>query len=352
MMPGLARTAAAVTALLALSGCLGIGAQRIGIDRSDYSNHLRETNKEQLLLNIVAMRYGDAPLFLEVSSVISQYTRESSASAGIGVVENPGDSSGSIGGSVLLRETPTITYTPLSGDRFSRGMLSPIPPASLLAMMEAGWSADYLFPLAVRSINGVRNGGGDPLFAEERDTDFAQVVAAMGRLQRGHGLVVHVEKRDGNFLASARIPTNLSERDKADLALLTRVLRLPGDGRGQFSIVFAADQAKPDELAIGSRSMFEIFSEMAQGVQIPESDRDGRTVERKPGTSGGLLLQVHSGKARPPDAHVAVRYRDHWFWIDGRDVTSKRMFLLAQILLSLNDTTAGANAPLVTVSTG
>ena len=50
--------------LIGLSGCTNIGVQRIGIDRSDYTARLRESNKEQLLLNIVAIRYGDAPLFL------------------------------------------------------------------------------------------------------------------------------------------------------------------------------------------------------------------------------------------------------------------------------------------------
>ena len=66
-----------------------IRPQRLGIDRADCADHLRETNKEQLLLNIVALRYGDAPLFLEVSSVISHYTREGSASASARIDPSP-----------------------------------------------------------------------------------------------------------------------------------------------------------------------------------------------------------------------------------------------------------------------
>ena len=123
--------------LIGLSGCTNIGVQRIGIDRSDYTARLRESNKEQLLLNIVAIRYGDAPLFLEVSSVISQYTREGSARGRRPHIDpSPDDQRGEIGGSILLRETPTVTYTPLTGDRFARGMLAPIPPTSLLALIE------------------------------------------------------------------------------------------------------------------------------------------------------------------------------------------------------------------------
>ncbi len=56
--------------------------------------------------------------------------------------------------------------------------------------------------------------------------------------------------------------------------------------------------------------------------------------------------------ATGPPTHAAVRYRGHWFWIAGDDVASKRMFLVAQILLSLNDTSGSANAPVVTIPTG
>ncbi|WP_139181729.1 hypothetical protein [Edaphosphingomonas haloaromaticamans] len=345
---------AALLVAAALGGCASIGPQRMGIDRSDYATHLRETNKEQLLLNIVAMRYGDAPLFLEVSSVISQYTREGSLHADIALGPPVDEADGGIGGSVLLRETPTITYTPLAGDRFARSLLSPIPPAALLGMIESGWSADILFKLATRSINGISNGGRDPLFAHTADSDFDRVIAVMGRLQRNRALQLHVEHEDGRkFSASARISPTLSDDEKADIDYLVRTLKLPGDRRGEFGIAFGAAQIAPDQLTIGTRSMFEIFAEMAQGVEVPAGDDDGRA--GTPVADAGApsaLVAIHSGSRKPADAHVAVRYRGRWFWIDGKDAASKRMFLLAQILLSLNDTSGGASAPLVTIPTG
>jgi len=343
---------AALSMSLALAGCTNIGAQRLAIDRSDYATHLRETNKEQLLLNIVAMRYGDAPLFLEVSSVISQYTREGALRGDL-TLDPPGDDSiGGVSASMLLRETPTITYTPLAGDHFSRSLLAPIPPASILAMIESGWSSDYLFRLAVRSINGVRNGGHDPLFAQEADPEFVEVVAAIGRLQQSRGLVLHVSHAEqGGFSAMARMPATLSAQQQGDLEYLVRTLGLPGDRRPELRIVFASDQTAPGQLAIGSRSMLEIFSEIAQGVDVPAEDEAGRAVPPAHRVVDPLV-RIHSGRSRPADAHVAVRYRGHWFWIDGQDSVSKRTFLIAQILLSLNDTSGNANAPLVTVPTG
>jgi hypothetical protein len=335
---------------LAVGGCTSIGPQRLGVDRSDYANRLRETNKEQLLLNIVAMRYGDAPLFLEVSSVISQYTREGSVSANAAIDPAPDTQKGSVGANVLLRETPTVTYAPLTGERFSRSMLSPLPPASLLAMIESGWSAETLFGIAVRSINGVDNSTRTPIFAQRADPEFAGVVAALERLQRSQAIAIHVRRDEGQFTATARMSPTLGPEEIADLGYLVQKLHLPGDRKGEFSISFSSVQTRPDELAIRTRSMFEILAEMAQGVDVPGEDH-GKVIATAPDT-GPPLVRIHSGKAPPSDAHAAIRYRGRWFWIDGADAVSKRVFLIAQILLSLNDSSSGASAPLVTIPTG
>ena len=63
------------------------------------------------------------------------------------------------------------------------------------------------------------------------------------------------------------------------------------------------------------------------------------------------LIAIHSGPKRPTDAHVAVRYRDLWFWIDDRDLNSKRMFAFVMLLFSLTETGGDQRAPIVTVPT-
>ena len=35
------------------------------------------------------------------------------------------------------------------------------------------------------------------------------------------------------------------------------------------------------------------------------------------------LIRIHSSKTKPDDSFVAVSYRDHWFWIDDRDLKTK-----------------------------
>ena len=46
---------------------------------------------------------------------------------------------------------------------------------------------------------------------------------------------------------------------------------------------------------------------------------------------------------------VAVKHRGYWFWIDDRDVPSKRGFSFLMVLFTLADTGERQNLPLVTI---
>ena len=69
-------------ALLFFTGCSHIGPKTLPRDRFDYNTAIADSWKEQSLLNIVKLRYADMPLFVEVASVVSGYTLESSVNLG------------------------------------------------------------------------------------------------------------------------------------------------------------------------------------------------------------------------------------------------------------------------------
>ena len=57
----------------------------------------------------------------------------------------------------------------------------------------------------------------------------------------------------------------------------------------------------------------------------------------------------YEGNASPPNAYAALRYRDHWFWIDDRDMQSKTLFNVLLLIFSLTETGGPQASPIVTV---
>ena len=66
-----------LVAAIAIAGCNAIGPGSVQCDRLDHAAAISDSWKEQVLLNIVKLRYFDTPVFLGVASVISSYTLQS-----------------------------------------------------------------------------------------------------------------------------------------------------------------------------------------------------------------------------------------------------------------------------------
>ena len=53
-----------------------------------------------------------------------------------------------LGGSGKFTDRPTITYMPLTGSKFIRSLMTPLPPDSVLYTVQSGWPANaVLFAL-------------------------------------------------------------------------------------------------------------------------------------------------------------------------------------------------------------
>lgn len=67
------RMAAPFALAIAVAGCSSIGPSTVPRDRTDYLSALANSWKEQTLSNVVHIRYGDTPAFIDVSSIVSSY---------------------------------------------------------------------------------------------------------------------------------------------------------------------------------------------------------------------------------------------------------------------------------------
>jgi hypothetical protein len=118
---------------LALFACTNIGPGTIARDRFDYSSAITESWKRQTLLNIVKLRYLDPPIFVDVGQIVSGYTLESALNASGAFSHYPagaaiGGTSAALGGSIRYTDRPTITYVPMTGNKFVRALMTPLPP--------------------------------------------------------------------------------------------------------------------------------------------------------------------------------------------------------------------------------
>ncbi len=103
--------------IIAMAGCSSIGPGTVTRDRFDYTAAVGESWKSQMLLNLVKIRYSDAPVFLDVGQVVAGYSFQRNVSASAGANFYSGGAArgtGSIGafglfGSGTLNDSPTIT---------------------------------------------------------------------------------------------------------------------------------------------------------------------------------------------------------------------------------------------------
>ena len=243
---------------IAATGCRSIGPESIMRDQFNYTEAISDSWKQQMLLNLVKLRYGDAPVFLEVSSIISQFSFETSVNAGASWLDHFRVDNQSIGGSGRYTDRPTITYSPLAGEKFTRELLTPILPASIFSMVQAGWPVDRVFQICVQSINGLNNRAGAMAFARQADPDFYRLLLALRRIQQSGGVGIRVRKEDDQMATIIVFQRDLSDDLRKDVNLVRRLLGLDPEGH-EFRLVYGHFSQSSNELAILSRSMMEVL---------------------------------------------------------------------------------------------
>jgi hypothetical protein len=340
----------------ALAGCASIGPATIKRDRTDYSGAMASSWKEQMLLNIVKFRYFDPPVFLDVSSVVSTQELQTQAEASARLFPHPISTAQEyreLGVTGRYTDRPTVSYTPLTGDRFINSLLRPIPPQTIFAMIEAGHDAGFILQLAVRGINGVYNSSFSPARARPADPRFDEVRRAIRRIQQAGAIGMRTDRIGNKTVAWVFFRRNVGTVDR-DIRRLKLVLHI--DSRRDEYLLTFGSRHKSNEIALLTRSMQEIMTELAAGVDVPEEDlAENRATPSHAGAGTepekSPLIRIQSSGGPPTDAYAVVHYRDRWFWVDDRDLRSKRVFMFLMIMSALSETRAVPQVPIVTIPT-
>lgn len=137
--------------------------QKIPMDRGNYLDAVSTSWREQLLNNLVKLRYGHTLTCLEMTNVITSYELDASLSAGYPIAWHPLRGTAGfrnvvgVGGAAGYSDKPSITYVPTRGDALSETMIEPISASKILKSLQTGWYAGYIFSCCVESINHLRN---------------------------------------------------------------------------------------------------------------------------------------------------------------------------------------------------
>jgi hypothetical protein len=390
------------------SGCLGPKAIRY--TRIRYNEVVRDTNDQQLLMNIVRLRYADSPVFIDLPMITSQF-EVSGRGNYLGGYGNQFPGRTSLGvGEMTLRDTPTLSYHPREGREIAKALLTPIS-ADLFSVVNAGANLEQLLLLTINDINDVPNAPrattltprvpednaefvrGIRILMDLRDREATEVAFGTEEEAEETSDPISREKVDGSHLLNAakdgyvfrargdgRMALLKREKDlflkirgpyvhSPEMAEVARIFNL-APGLGQYRIkselTEEATRRSPsplgnDTIYLNMRSVLQIMTFLSKAVCVPEEHVRSGIVPLTPGPDGRPYdwtrimagnFFVLSQKHRPRDAEVAIQYRGYWFYIPTQDVNSRAVLAILELLFALQESDGRNVGPLLTLPLG
>jgi hypothetical protein len=405
-----------IALLLGSSGC-SIGPRAIHHDRIRYNEAIKTSTEEQLLLNIVRLRYIDTPSSLGVSSLADQY--ELTKNLGLTpffTSAAAGQAFGGYRGAILPQAgiatamRPTLTYTPQDDQDFTRRLFTPLSLEATASLSKTTWPISTVFRLWLENLNWISNAetASGPIPRDPPEfAEFLSGVQALQRLSDRKLATIFTEEQDdpigddlppGKITAAAAVAAAKAgyEYRKVEKTGDWRVVRKKQQPRLriaesanadpdflEFCRAFKLDQSKNSfdmstgkldpyykdapkggltGLDLETRSLLQVLYFLANGVEVPPAHLLTGEAASTRSSAGEVfdwnqvlhgLFQVCScqGK-RPSYAHVAVQYKDYWFYIDERDRDTKATFSLLVELSRLQLSGEKGAGPMLTLPIG
>ena len=350
----------ALISILFLSACANLGPASLKGERNNYNVAVQRTNDEQLLLNLVRLKYRDTPFFLEVSSVASQFTMKTDATINAELPDT-GLNIFTFGGGASYQERPTVTYSPLRGDKFIKHVLSPVPLKTISLLYHSGWSIERILRLSLQKMGSHKNAPGASGPTPEHPPQFegfVQVVKLFRFMQNRGVLEVALDSSQG----TSRLILQIADEAK-DWPEVRKLSGYLGNPPGQMRYILSNHKTanEPGQIPIVTRSLLGIMFYLSQAVESPEAHRKSGKVTITRYESGeefdwskvtGDLLRVRSQFNIPDTASVAIYYRDYWFYVDDSNLSSKSTFSLLTQIFALQAGDIKDVSPMLTLPLG
>jgi hypothetical protein len=358
--------------------------------RGAYNEVVQQTTQEELLLNLVRLRYHEAPEFLEVSSISTQFELSGSLGLGGELGRSAGESvsRGSASAGIGFSERPTITLSPRRDAEFLRNLLQPVDLEDSVLLVDYGWGLGRVLRVTVERL-GRQTDRTDREQPSEPVAEFERSIDLLDELYRRGLMVLRFISRETEFPGPVAIealsPAEVLDAEARGLSFrwneddsrpvmmrrsprlvvqfdpsavedpaYTELVGLVGLPDRSLSVDIDPDgggalEDRPDVLEIATRSVLEAMAYLSAGVDVPADHVDRRWAA---GPAGRSSLRVRTSPERPA-ARLAVSYRDHWFYVDDADLESRRTLGVLSSLIRLRTGAGGGQSiPLLTLQVG
>jgi hypothetical protein len=393
---------------ITLTGC--IGPRSLELTRLRYDQAVHETTEQQWLRNIVRLRYGDLPSFMDVAAITSQFELSSRGSFTGGKQRDSANNSYFGDMALQFRDAPTLSYTPRDPTELTRAMVAPVGITALGLIANNGWSFDDVFRLMVANVNGLENApGAEQLIPESAPPPslFGEMTRLAGQLRRDRVVslaafdlprpvsspIVATRVDGSDLVQAASNKLEYRATEKADELVLTRsepgyrlTLSPAAQGRPEADAFRQLLRLAPrrleysvrrvevpgglellplpdalDSIDVRTRTLLDMLTFLSKGVEVPEKHicqglaaqtvgPDGFVFDWTAVTQG--LFHVCAQKKRPNDSAVAIEYQGYWYYIAASDKRSKSTLAMIQALFNLQLSEPKKGGPLLTLPVG
>jgi hypothetical protein len=401
---------AALLCAALLGGCAG-GPAALQQTRLQYNEVVKATTEQQLLLNIVRLRYTDTPSSLSIANIAAQFelVRQLQLTpffAASGAEPNRSFSAVLPQASVSYADRPTFSLVPIDDAEFTRKLFTPLTLDGVLYLAKTTWPIGTVFRLYLENLNWVPNAefaSGPTPEIGPKYSDFLVGVLALQNLQQQGRVVFSTEERfeaAGGPIPAAQVNAagvieaakngmelrpdeggktwtlgrktrqpviflDPSMQDSGPMREFVRIFRLkPGLNKYDVTVdslpPFIDSAGGHTLLDLETRSLLQAMYYVSHGVDVPPEHamrgiarttrtEDGSVYDWLKVTQNVFRARWSRGDAPPANAHTAVSYQGYWFYIDEADHETKATFSLLLELTRLDLQAKPGDRPLLTL---
>jgi hypothetical protein len=226
-----------------------------------------------------------------------------------------------------------LRYHDSIDDSYTKNWSQPMPVASILTNLQAGWQVDCIIPYCFASINNVR--GISP--------EMSDLVALWQEFYKYNAIRYTFEAVTEEAPKSKETAFITLDREKAPTKVeeFQKLLDLDKNLK-KYQVIpgIPPKKANLDKIYVRSRSVYQVLYMLANFIDVPTSQKNWVWPSVKPlkwraiphfhvMTTPGLLR---------PDEFAAIKYKGNWFYIHNEDTDTKRVFSGLMEIFSMMET--------------